>query len=757
MRIYGQQFSTTTIQRIQQTVTLEPAISRRDLSNRVCNWMNWRSPNGQLQDMSCRKALVELNRKGIITLPTQESSFSFSNATDLDIEFDISHLCCDLSDVGEIMVVPVTSRYCKDSKIWRALLDRYHYLGSGPLCGAQIRYVIKSSKYGYLGALAFSSATWALKARDKYIGWSDLSRRANLPHVVGNDRFLILPTVKVKNLASHVLSLAISRLPDDWQQRYNIRPVLVETFVNPDRFNGTCYRAANWKSIGYTAGRRDGIKKEVFLYQLCPHWRTTLCNEPEVRLGEASGIESPANWAEREFGSAGLYDNRLKQRLYTIAQDFYNKPQANIPEACGTQAGTIGAYRFFNNEKVTMDIILTSHTEATIERIREHRIVLAPQDTSTLNYATHPMTEGMGPINNVDNKAIGLILHDTMAFTEDGTPLGILDAQCWARDPDDKGKAKCRKQLPIEQKESMKWLRSFQRVAEVQKLCPETMLVSIGDRESDIYELFLESAKEETGPELLIRAEKSRNRKVEQEPLWNFMQKRQIVGSLQVHIPHSGSRKARNALVDISFAEVELTPPKHLADTCNPVKVWAVHALETDQDESIDSPIEWMLLTTVPVNTFADAKQRVEWYSKRWGIEVYHRTLKSGCRIKDRQLGTADRIETCLGIDMVVAWRIFHLTMLGRETPDAPCTVFFKEIEWKSLCCYVSKTPIPPAEPPTLLKAIYMVGSIGGHLGRKRDGPPGTQTLWRGLQRLDTATEMYSILTQPCSINDADP
>src|SRR5262249_32975522 len=138
-----------------------------------------------------------------------------------------------------------------------------------------------------------------------------------------------------------------------------------------------------------------------------------------------------------------------------------------------------------------------------------------------------------------------------------------------------------------------------------------------------------------------------------------------------------------------------------------------------------NEPIEWMLLTTCKVSTLEDAKQRVEWYTKRWGIEVFHRTLKSGCRIKDRQLETADRLESCLGLDMVVAWRIFHLAMLGRETPDVQCTAFFKDEEWKALWCYVNKTPTPPHQPPTLNRAMRMLGQVGGHLGRKSDGPPG--------------------------------
>lgn len=155
-----------------------------------------------------------------------------------------------------------------------------------------------------------------------------------------------------------------------------------------------------------------------------------------------------------------------------------------------------------------------------------------------------------------------------------------------------------------------------------------------------------------------------------------------------------------------------------------------------------------MLLTTVEVKSFAEAQKRVEWYSGRWGIEVYHRTLKSGCRIKDRQLETADRLETCLGVDMVVAWRIYHLAMLGRETPEVPCTAFFKEIEWKALCCYVNKTPVPPEHPPSIREVVRMIAGLGGHLGRKADGFPGTQTLWRGMVKASVATEVYAVLTQ---------
>ena len=199
MRICGQEFSAGILSRITQTVKDEPGVSRSKLSRRVCEWFDWRTSNGGLQGGSCRKALAELHRRGVLNLPEVVIQYGFQPPRKLRTLADdyVPNIDCSLTELGQIEVVPVSSRHCKDSHIWRALLDQYHYLGSGSLCGAQIRYVIKSSKYGYLGAISFSSATWALIARDHHIGWSEGVRIANLRYVVSNDRFLILPAVRV--------------------------------------------------------------------------------------------------------------------------------------------------------------------------------------------------------------------------------------------------------------------------------------------------------------------------------------------------------------------------------------------------------------------------------------------------------------------------------------------------------------------------------------------------------------------------------
>jgi hypothetical protein len=179
-----------------------------------------------------------------------------------------------------------------------------------------------------------------------------------------------------------------------------------------------------------------------------------------------------------------------------------------------------------------------------------------------------------------------------------------------------------------------------------------------------------------------------------------------------------------------------------------PVRAWAVFAQEVGYDaRRVSAPLSWMLVTTVETADLEAACQRLRWYTRRWGIEVYHRTLKSGCRIENRQLATAKRLEACLAIDMVVAWRVYHLVKIGRDSPDIPCTAYFEEAEWRALMAYATKDPTPRSQPPTLRDATRIVASLGGFLGRKGDGEPGTQTIWLGLQRLDDLTAMWCVMT----------
>jgi len=486
--------------------------------------------------------------------------------------------------------------------------------------------------------------------------------------------------------------------------------------------------------------------KDVYLFPLRKDARQVLCCEPmsSVVNSEPKETKEGEDWAEEEFGEADLGDRRLTNRLVSLVRDFYARPQASVPQACQSRAKTKAAYRFFENPHMSMDKILEQHYEATLGRVSQQGVVLAVQDTTTVNYTAHPATENLGPIGYRLDKGIGLILHDTMTFTQDGTPLGLFDVQCWARDGEDFGKKKRRHQVPIEQKESNKWLVSFKKVAEAQSRCPETTFVSVGDREADIYELFELASKGVFAPKLLVRASQNRILAREQGRLWEKVNEQGIAGIQEVHVPRRGRVPARVAQLAVRFNKVTLKPPQ-MKKGLKDLTLWAILAREEEAPEGV-KPIEWMLLTTWPVTNFEEAKEKLAWYAIRWGIEVYHRTLKSGCKIEERQLGHADRIEACLAIDMVVAWRIFHLTKLGRETPDVPCTVFFEEAEWKALNTYITRNPTAPEQPPSLREAIRMVASLGGFLGRKSDAEPGTKSLWIGLQRLDDLTVMWKIV-----------
>ena len=725
MLVCGQHFTDEVIRKIHRTVETEPTISRRSLSLRVCEWLNWKDPTGKLKEMSCRVALLKLHRKGIVTLPecNIKGLFQSRGEKQQPIE-EIEPVCCDVKELGDVELIRIGSRESKVSRLWKALMQRYHYLGAGPLCGAQMRYLIKSSSHGWLGGMAFSGAAWRLHARDRWIGWSDEARRSHLGKVVCNSRFFILPQVKVPNLASRVLSLCVKRVPRDWFERYGFEPVLLETFVERGRFFGTCYRAANWQYVGSSRGRgrqdRDRscsvAVKDVYLFPLVKDVRRVLGSEPLTRVvrSEPEGNREVEDWAEDEFGKADLGDRRLTKRLVSIVQDFYARPQASVAQACQSRAKTKAAYRFFDHARMNREKVLEQHYEATLERVRREGIVLAVQDTTSLNYTAHPATEHLGPIGYRLDKGVGLIVHDTMTFNPDGTPLGLLDVQCWARDAKDFGKKKRRHELPIEQKESNKWLISFRKVAEAQKRCSETTLVSVGDREADIYELFALALRDPLGPKVLVRAEQDRLVADGEGHLWERVLRQVVSGIQEIRVPRRGNRPARVARLEIRFAEVELRPPQRKPEL-GELRIWAVLAREIDAPEKVE-PIEWMLLSTDQITSFDDAVEKLAWYAVRWGIEVYHRTLKSGCKIEERQLGHADRIEACLAIDMVVAWRIFHLTKLGRETPDVPCTVSFEEAEWKALKVYISQNPTAPEQPPTLREATRMVASLEGSL-----------------------------------------
>lgn len=760
MIICGRELSAELLQRLQQQAA---SLSLRGLGRWLCDALGLVGPSGQPQVSVAVQMVRALVKRGMVSLvgrPAPSCSRRPGPARGEPAAPTAAVFQGSLAEMGSVELVVVRSRWGRDYRRWRQLLQTHHYLGAGPLCGHQLRYLIKSV-HGDVGAVAWSAAARHVAGRDQWIGWGEQARRENLHLVVNQSRFLIVPSVQVPHLASHVLAQMTARVAADWEASFGYRPVLLESFVELDRYQGTCYQAANWQAIGLTAGRgrQDRAhaaalpRKVLLVYPLQKDFQQVLRREPpRPRLVQRpqpvpAPPPAPRTWQEEEFGGVDLGDERLERRLQRIAGDFFARPTMNIPQACGSRAKAKAVYRFLDHPRVHMHSVLSGHYQATRRRAGQYPVVLAVQDTTELNYSAHGRCEMLGPLGDRESQALGLLVHDTMVYNLEGTPLGLIDLQCWARDPEDRGKRERRYQLPIEQKESAKWLVSYRAAARLQAECPGTTVVSVGDREADLYELFVEARAREGQAQVLVRATRQRKLEAEAEEeeeasqLWSYVRGLPAAGGVELKVPRRGSCPARTATLEIRFAPVELKAPKRKA-ALGSVQLWAIAAEEVGAPAGVE-PIRWYLLTTVPVTTLEQAVEKLQWYALRFQIEVYHRTLKSGCRIEDRQLGHADRIEACLAIDLVVAWRIAHLTKLGREVPEVPCTVYFEEAQWQALVVFVTQGP-PPAQPPTLREAVRMVATrLGGFLGRKSDGEPGAQSLWRGLQRLDDITEMW--------------
>ena len=322
--------------------------------------------------------------------------------------------------------------------------------------------------------------------------------------------------------------------------------------------------------------------------------------------------------------------------------------------------------------------------------------------------------------------------------------MGLLAQQVWARDPDDIGKRARRKQLPISQKESHKWLHSLDAVYTARDCCPTTHLVSVGDREADGYDVL--AAPRPVGVDLLRRASWHRCVNAPQRSVWDTVAAQPVAAQLVLHVPRRGTQPARQATLALRFCPLTLYPPQYRkVEGLAPVTLWAVHVAEVEPPAEVE-PIEWLLFPTVVVETVDDAIARVQWYSCRWGIEVWHRMLKSGCRLEARQLPKAERVRRVLALYSVLAWRIFYATMLARAVPAGPCSVLLEPDEWQALYCAIHRVPTPPAEPPTLGQAVTWIAQLGGCVGRRRRDRPGAEVMWRGFQHLGDLTTMYGIM-----------
>ncbi len=375
--------------------------------------------------------------------------------------------------------------------------------------------------------------------------------------------------------------------------------------------------------------------------------------------------------------------------------------------------------------------------------MRGQSVILAVQDTTFIDYAGHRATEGLGPMN--DGDGWGLLCHGALAFTPEGLPLGVLGLRVWARDPKNRGIKATRRLRAIEDKESYKWLDSVQALARLREQLPGTRLVSVADRKGDVYEFFTQA--QALGVDMLVRA--AWDRRVESPQghhVWSTLAKAPLLAQQRLQLPRSPGRAPRVAKLSLRACPITLQPPAdHASPNLEPIGLWALWACEMRPPAGVKA-IEWMLLTTIPIDSAEQACERLQWYARRWGIEVWHRILKGGCKIEARQLESFDRLQRLLSVYAVIAWRILYARMLARFAPNVSASAILAPDEWQALYCRIHCTSTPPATASPLRQALRWIARLGGFLERTSDGEPGVQTIWNGFHELIALANMYRIM-----------
>jgi len=487
------------------------------------------------------------------------------------------------------------------------------------------------------------------------------------------------------------------------------------------------------------------------------------------RHGMTVGNET--GWAAEEFVDATLGDKRLDARLIRLCDRFSDAPESPINQSCADWAETKAAYRFFQNENVAVSEILAAHRRKTAQRAKKHNTVLAIQDTSYFVYTSHPTTEGLGRMSlkkglNVEKiYSNGLVMHTCLAVTTQGLPLGLLSQKIFARKlrPESERRAMGGKYiqdvLPVEKKETYRWLDALITTHEAMG---DTRVITVCDREADLYDFF--KLSDQLGSPVLIRASANRtvnrrSRYAEKDvvKLWDHMRQQPETGSFTIQIPrrpksqHCKEREARTASVIVRFGRFRLNPPrnniKHRKEQLADIDMNAVYVLEPHPPAG-EEPVEWMLLTNLPVRSFDEAREKVLWYCLRWRIEMYFKVLKSGFRVEACRLGHAERLTRYLTVMSIVAWRLFMITLIARTDPATPCATYLADHEWKVLFMKANKNKALPKTPPSIGDVVTWVAQLGGYLARSSDGPPGTITLWRGWKRLADLTEGWNLAVQ---------
>ncbi len=763
-RVLSEQSS---IETVRQLLSDNVYTYRSTFADAVCQHFGFHDARGRVQRGGCVKALRELERTGHFVLPAASPMGAKGAKSPRRLGVPVEapeEVPPQAGEVRGLCLIKVDT--LERMRIWNELMLCEHPQGAGPLVGAQMRYLI-GSQHGWLGGLGFGAAAIQLADRDQWIGWDVKTRRAHLHRIVGMSRFLIRASVRCHNLASCVLGMVLRRVEVDFEDQYGYRPWLIESFVEIERFAGTSYQAANWIDIGKTKGRGRQDQqhrhaksiKAIYVYALQADFRQRLgAMEPVAAgaLGVAEGLDGDG-WAEQEFGGAKLGDRRLSERLVQSVRTLATMPgQAFSGVARGDWAAVKGYYRLIDQpdeSPVCVQAILAPHRARTVQRMKAHQTVLCIQDGTDLNYTGRAQCEGLGVMgaNQTGARGLGLHLHSTLVVSTEGLPIGVLNAQFTAPAAKSSEESRSSRDIAIEQKKTFAWIAGVRECVKLSKELAQTRQVCVMDREADFFELFDE--QRQTGKvELLVRAKHDRLT-LGDAHLFDAVRQSAVQSLLQVVVPRQSARpkkskqkahtasEQRTADVQLRYVQIVLPPPANQREK-EPLTLWVVHVREASPPEDT-KPLEWFLLTTCALNAVDDAQACLSWYCLRWRIEDWHRVLKSGCRIEDLAHHSAERLERAISINLVIAWRIMLMTLLGRACPELPAEVLLSDLEIKVLHAFAQKNRIK--QPAHLGDAVRLVARLGGYLGRNHDPPPGHQLMWQGYTVLQMLCQGFSL------------
>jgi len=468
-------------------------------------------------------------------------------------------------------------------------------------------------------------------------------------------------------------------------------------------------------------------------------------------------VEGSASvWVQSEFAGIDLGDERLNRRFRLIVTQLAKHCGKTLASSFKQWKEIKASYRFFANPQVKENEMLSPHIEQTVSRIKAHDTVLLLQDSTYLDYNNRPKTEGLDLTCRSQSSTVseGLILHNTLAVTDEGIPLGLLD-QTFIDRKSFYGKNFAEKRKirhwnrPIEEKESIRWINVVRKCHRFD--FGQTQTIHVADRECDLYEFYRDAV--DLGENVLVRASKNRSinkdkrREIPSCLLFDHLKAKKAQGKVTVTIQVNGKKKYRQAELSVVYRPITMPPPpnktvKKDGPNLPMVPLCAIMAIERRPPRN-QAAIFWVLLTNMEVESLDQAIEKVRWYSRRWNIEVFHKVLKSGCGVEKAQLRHADRLKKYIVLKSIVAWRLFWFARVHERNKHDCCSTVLSKLEWSILYRKANKTKILPPKPPTVGEALIWIAKLGGYIGRATDPPPGMISLWRGWQRLMDMVEDF--------------